>query len=240
MLASRLDSGLVKAGAATIQKFSIHRAPQLSAVRRNVRASVAASPVETVSSSSSSLPADIKRVLFTADEVRDKVAELGQQICRDYKGKKLAIIGVLNGAFIFTADLAREISKELPDVKVDFLRASSYGTASESSGQVQVKTTSDLGRWEEYHILLVEDIIDSGHTLNRLGKLLSAAGAQSVSVVALLDKKGRRRVEFFPDYCGWECPNEFVVGYGLDFDERFRCLPYVAALREEAYAGSGH
>ncbi|WIA41327.1 hypothetical protein OEZ86_004924 [Tetradesmus obliquus] len=240
MLASRLESGLVKAGAATIRKISVHKASQLTAVQRNVRALVTASSIQAVSSNSSKLPADIKSVLFTADEVRDKVAELGQQICKDYKGKKLAIIGVLNGAFIFTADLAREISKELPDVQVDFLRASSYGTASESSGQVAVQTTSDLGRWEEFHILLVEDIIDSGHTLARLGKVLSAAGAQSVKVVALLDKKGRRRVEFFPDYCGWECPNEFVVGYGLDFDERFRCLPYVAALKEEAYAGSGH
>ncbi|KAF6255799.1 hypoxanthine phosphoribosyltransferase [Scenedesmus sp. NREL 46B-D3] len=138
------------------------------------------------------------------------------------------------------SDLAREISRDLPDVKVDFLRASSYGAASESSGNVQVQTTSNLGRWEEYHILLVEDIVDSGHTLSRLGKLLSAAGAQSVGVVALLDKKGRRRVECFPDYCGWECPNEFVVGYGLDYNESYRCLPYVAALKEEAYAGSGH
>eukprot|EP00878_Enallax_costatus_P030922 GHUV01033735.1.p1 GENE.GHUV01033735.1~~GHUV01033735.1.p1 ORF type:complete len:187 (+),score=38.86 GHUV01033735.1:295-855(+) len=139
-----------------------------------------------------------------------------------------------------SADLAREISKEIPDVKVDFLRASSYGSASESGGNVVVKGTSSLSKWDDYHILLVEDIIDSGHTLNRLSQLLKQAGADSVKVVALLDKKGRRRVDFFPDYVGWECPNEFVVGYGLDFNERFRCLPYVAALKEEAYAGSGH
>eukprot|EP00878_Enallax_costatus_P003975 GHUV01004197.1.p1 GENE.GHUV01004197.1~~GHUV01004197.1.p1 ORF type:complete len:237 (+),score=40.79 GHUV01004197.1:238-948(+) len=186
------------------------------------------------------LPKDIKRVLFSEHEVRLKVAELAREICRTHKGKKVAIIGVLNGAFIFTSDLAREISKEIPDVKVDFLRASSYGSASESGGNVVVKGTSSLSKWDDYHILLVEDIIDSGHTLNRLSQLLKQAGADSVKVVALLDKKGRRRVDFFPDYVGWECPNEFVVGYGLDFNERFRCLPYVAALKEEAYAGSGH
>jgi len=186
------------------------------------------------------LPADIKSVLFSADAVQAKVAELAAQICKDFKGKPLAIIGVLNGAFIFTSDLAREVSKEIPDVKVDFMKASSYGAASESSGAVTVKEVSDLSKWDHYNILLVEDIIDSGHTLARLSAVLKDAGADSVKVVALLDKKGRRRVEFFPDYCGWECPNEFVVGYGLDFNERFRCLPYVAALKEEAYAGSGH
>eukprot|EP00879_Flechtneria_rotunda_P007202 GHRR01007557.1.p1 GENE.GHRR01007557.1~~GHRR01007557.1.p1 ORF type:complete len:248 (+),score=57.76 GHRR01007557.1:271-1014(+) len=186
------------------------------------------------------LPTDIKSVLFTQQQIQGKVAELSKHICSDYRGHKVAIIGVLNGAFIFTSDLAREISKEIPDVKVDFLRASSYGASAESTGAVQVQTTSDLEQWSGYHILLVEDIIDSGHTLARLGRLLQGAGARSVKVAALLDKKGRRRVECFPDYVGWECPNEFVVGYGLDFNERYRCLPYVAALKEEAYTGSGH
>lgn len=367
-----------------------------------------------VAERSTALPPAIKRVLFDEEQLRDKVAELAQQvrvrasrllrvqppvapaarspapaagaaarcrclccqICKDYQGKPLAIIGVLNGAFVFTSgearwsqprpsergscctaaarsqqtgaaalppaaasqssvlrhtamlsrpaspsltlshslspshthllslslshtpapsDLVREISKEIPDVKVDFMRASSYGAASSSTGAVAIKSKSALSKWNEHHILLVEDIIDSGHTLARLGGLLQEAGAPSVRVVALLDKKGRRRVECFPDYVGWEvrvceqesqggaqereperarcaqparlaltlccarllpaactlpitprhpntaqCPNEFVVGYGLDYNECFRCLPYVAALKEEAYAGSGH
>ncbi|KAF8056839.1 hpt [Scenedesmus sp. PABB004] len=184
------------------------------------------------------LPGDVKCVLFSAEQIAGKVAELGAAIAADHAGvENVAIIGVLNGAFIFTSDLARCVSAYLPDVKVDFLRASSYGAASESSGAVSVKGAgSALAKWAGYHIVLVEDIIDTGHTLARLSALLADAGAPSVKVVALLDKKGRRRVECFPDYVGWDCPNEFVVGYGLDFNERFRCLPYVAALKEEAYS----
>jgi len=164
------------------------------------------------------------------------VEELGRQIGKEYKGKPLVVLGVLNGAFIFASDLVRYISQDIPDVKVDFVRASSYGKASESAGAVQVAGMSTLSKWSDFHVMLVEDIIDSGHTLDRLACELRDAGAASVKVCALLDKKGRRRVELFPDYVGFDCPNEFVVGYGLDFNERFRCLPYVAALKESAYS----
>lgn len=192
------------------------------------------------SAEAATLPGDVKSVLFTSEEIADKVAELAAAVCADHAasgGGRLALIGVLNGAFILTSDLARQVSASVPDVKVDFLRASSYGAASESSGAVKVQGGGALDRWSDHHIVLVEDIIDSGHTLLRLSKLLSDAGAPSVKVLALLDKRGRRRVDCVPDYVGWECPDEFVVGYGLDFNERYRCLPYLAALREEAYAG---
>lgn len=131
-------------------------------------------------------------------------------------------------------------------MRVDFVRASSYGSGSSSSGAVAVDMCgavpdSNNGapqqRWAGRDVLLVEDIVDSGRTLQRLAADVAACGAASVRVAALLDKRARRAVSFEADYVGWAIPDRFIVGYGLDFDERFRCLPYVAALRPEAYAG---
>jgi hypoxanthine phosphoribosyltransferase len=192
------------------------------------------------------LPPEIKRVLFTEDQIAEAVARMGHEISRDYDaaGKgELVVCAVLTGAFIFAADLARAIAPSR-GLRVDFLRASSYGAAAESSGEVKVSGTSgdpdaELSKWRGKRVVLVEDIIDSGHTLRRLADVLDRMGAREVKVAALLDKRARRKAEFRamkPDYVGFQdCPDEFVVGYGLDYDEMFRTLPYIAALREEVY-----
>ncbi|KIZ01295.1 Hypoxanthine-guanine phosphoribosyltransferase [Monoraphidium neglectum] len=173
------------------------------------------------------------------DSFHQYLPHRNRDICRDYQGKDLIVVGVLKGAFIFMSDLTRAIAEEgMPSVRIDFIRASSYGSSSVSNGAVGVDMcgSSSDSRWAGRHVLLVEDIIDSGNTLCRLAGAVASCGADSVKVVALLDKKGRRQVEFEADYVGFDIPDKFIVGYGLDFDETYRCLPYVAVLRPEAYA----
>jgi hypoxanthine phosphoribosyltransferase len=189
------------------------------------------------------LPPEVKAVLFTQEQIARAVERMGREISRDFSGddSELVVCGVLTGAFIFTADLARAIAPTR-GLRVDFLRASSYGANAESSGNVRVSGMGgdrDEARWRDKRVVLVEDIIDSGHTLRRLADELARLGAREVRVAALLDKRGRRKAEFRsmkPDYVGFEdCPDEFVVGYGLDYNEMFRTLPYIAALKEEVY-----
>lgn len=203
-----------------------------------VRAAAAAS-----SPSTHPLPPEVKAVLFSEADIAAAVRRMGAEISRDFAGdqSELVVCGVLTGAFVFAADLARAIAPTR-GLRIDFLRASSYGANAESSGNVRVSGMGgdrDEARWRGKRVVLVEDIIDSGATLKRLADELNRLGAKEVRVAALLDKRGRRRAEFQAmraDYVGFDdCPDEFVVGYGLDYNEMFRTLPYIAALKEEVY-----
>lgn len=173
----------------------------------------------------------ITKVLISREELAKRVAELGAEITRDYAGKKILVLGILKGAVPFMADLIREI--KLP-LNYDFMALSSYGVSTQSSGVVRI--LKDLERSvEDVHILVTEDIVDTGLTLNYLKENLKARNPLSVKVVTLLDKAARRKVEVVPDYNGFSIPDEFVVGYGLDFNEDYRNLPYVGVLKQEAY-----
>lgn len=173
----------------------------------------------------------ISKVLISREELSKQVAELGAQITRDYEGKNLLVLGILKGAVPFMSDLIREI--KLP-LTYDFMALSSYGASTRSSGVVRI--LKDLDRSVEgVHILVVEDIVDTGLTLNYLKANLIARNPLSVKVVTLLDKASRRQVDVYPDYNGFSIPDEFVVGYGLDFNEEYRNLPYVGVLKQEAY-----
>ena len=177
---------------------------------------------------------DIARVLITEAQIQDKLREIGDQVTEDYAGKDLLLIGVLKGAFVVMADLARSI--RLP-LEFDFMAVSSYGAATKTSGVVRILKDLDHDL-EGREVLLVEDIVDSGLTLNYLLKNLRARRPASLEVVALLQKVGLQKVPLDIRYVGFEIPPEFVVGYGLDFGERYRNLPYVATLKPSAYGGT--
>jgi len=174
---------------------------------------------------------DIERVLISEREIQDKLKELGEQITRDYAGPPPLLIGVLKGAFVMMADLSRHI--RLP-LEVDFMAVASYGAATKTSGVVRILKDLDHDL-EGRDVLLIEDIVDSGLTLNYLLKNLRGRRPASLEVCALLKKTGIQRVHLDVKYVGFEIPPEFVVGYGLDFSENFRNLPYVGLLRPEAY-----
>ena len=166
------------------------------------------------------------RILISRDELRSRVAELGQAIARDYQHDNPVVVGVLKGALVFMADLIREMPIELT---TDFMALSSYGSGTRSSGVV--KLASDLSiPIEDRHVVLVEDIIDSGRTVSYLKRNLDTRHPKSVRLCALLDKIERREVEVDIDYLGFTIPNLFVVGYGLDYDGLYRNLPHIAAL----------
>lgn len=172
-------------------------------------------------------------VVVTSSEIREKVAELGAAITRDYEGKRPIFIGVLKGAFLFMSDLARETSLPL---RFDFMAVSSYGSATKTSGVVRILKDLDHEVAGE-HVVVVEDIIDSGLTLNYLLRYLRAREPASLEVCALFSKEGRQRVPIPVRYEGFRIGPEFVVGYGLDHRERFRNLPCLAVLREDHEAG---
>jgi hypoxanthine phosphoribosyltransferase len=174
---------------------------------------------------------DIERVLISEREIQDKLEELGEQITRDYAGREPLLIGVLKGAFVLMADLSRHI--HLP-LEVDFMAVASYGAATKTSGVVRILKDLDHDL-EGRDVLLIEDIIDSGLTLNYLLKNLRGRRPASLEVCALLKKTGIQRVHLDVKYVGFEIPPDFVVGYGLDFAENFRNLPYIGLLRPEAY-----
>ena len=166
-------------------------------------------------------------VLFDEGQIRQRVAELAQQIAADYAGQELVLVGTLKGAFVFLADLMRGIPGP---VRVGFLWAASYGNNTTSSGQVRLDLKM-LGDIKDRAVLIVEDIVDTGRTLQRAVEGVRAAGPRSVKTCCLLDKPSRREVDVSPDYVGFTVPDVFVVGYGLDYAEKYRNLPYVAALR---------
>ena len=174
---------------------------------------------------------DIQQVLYSEEELRQRVKELGCQITADYAGKNPMLISVLRGSYIFMADLTRSINL---DVTVDFMVVSSYGAGTVSSGQVEIK--KDLSDTiEGRDLIVVEDILDSGNTLCFLKQYFATKGAASVSICTLLDKPSRRTKAITADYTGFTVPDEFVVGYGLDYDEKYRNLPYVGVLKQSVY-----
>jgi hypoxanthine phosphoribosyltransferase len=183
------------------------------------------------------LPPGIEQIIFSAEEIAAANRRVAEAIARDYAGRSLVLIGVLKGAVFATADLARALA-ETPggpgDVQLDFIAVSSYGNAHRSSGEVRLiqDTTHAI---EGRHVVIVEDIIDNGHTLHYLRAMLAAREPASVRAAVLLDKPYHRAVDVTVDYRGLTCPDEFVVGYGLDYQERYRTLPYLAKLRPEVF-----
>jgi hypoxanthine phosphoribosyltransferase len=170
----------------------------------------------------------IGETIVQADDLQHRVAELGAEISRDYEGRDLLLVCVLKGAVFFLSDLMRHL--EVP-CEVDFMAVASYGSATESSGVVRILKDLDMAI-EDRHVLIVEDIVDSGLTLQYLMRSLEARGPASLEVCALLTKPSRRAVELPARYIGFEIPDKFAVGYGLDHAERYRNLPYVAALAD--------
>ncbi len=172
----------------------------------------------------------VERILITEEEIREKVRQVGWQISRDYEGKDPIFVGVLKGCFIFMADLMRYVDI---DCSMDFMAVSSYrGTT--STGAVSIN--KDLSQIiEGRHIILVEDILDSGVTLNYLKNYLMVRKPASIAVATLMDKPSRRKAEIYADYSCFEVPDAFVVGYGLDYNERYRNLPYIGVLKPEIY-----
>ena len=173
---------------------------------------------------------DIERVLITEEELHEKVAAMGAQISRDFRGKDPLFVCVLKGCFIFMADLLRCV-----DIRcaMDFMAVSSYsGVKSTGAVKINKDLSEDIaGR----HIIIVEDILDSGITLNYLKNFLMQRGPASISIATLMDKPARRKAPVFARYAGFEIPDAFVVGYGLDYDERYRNLPYIGILKREVY-----
>ena len=175
---------------------------------------------------------DIERVLISEEELQKRVAQIGAQISADYAGKTPTLVSVLRGSYIFMADLSRQIQ---PFCTVDFMAVSSYGSGTTTTGAVKIN--KDLTyNVEGRHILLIEDILDSGVTLSYLKKYIEARKPASVHICTLLDKPARRKADIHADYVGFECPDAFIVGYGLDYAERYRNLPYIGVLKSEIYA----
>ncbi|KRE95863.1 hypoxanthine phosphoribosyltransferase [Paenibacillus sp. Soil766] len=175
---------------------------------------------------------DIQEVLYSEEQIQGKIKELGELLSTDYEGKNPLVICVLKGAFIFMADLVKQIKVPL---EIDFMAVSSYGQSTKSSGVVKIIKDLDVPV-EGRHILIVEDIIDSGLTLSYLIDVLERRNAKTISVVALFNKPARRTVELEPDYAGYALPDEFVVGYGLDYAEKYRNLPFIGILKPEIYS----
>jgi hypoxanthine phosphoribosyltransferase len=174
----------------------------------------------------SELEAAVGETLIEADELQSRIAELGRELSRDYAGRDLLLVGVLKGAVFFMADLMRNLSVPC---EIDFMAISSYGAATDSSGVVRILKDLDINI-EGRHVLVVEDIIDSGLTLSYLLRNLESREPASLEICALLTKPDRREIDVPVRYVGFEIPNEFVIGYGLDFAERYRNLPYVGVL----------
>lgn len=175
---------------------------------------------------------DVESVLVSEEKIAELINRISFEIDRDYKDKELILIGVLKGSICFMSDLMKSMSK---DCKIDFVVVSSYGDGCESSGRVNiVKDVSQSVAGKD--ILIVEDIIDSGNTLNFLVKYFKAKQAKSVKIVTLFDKPERRRVDIPVNYVGMEIPDAFIVGYGLDYAENYRTLPYVGILKPEVYS----
>ncbi len=176
---------------------------------------------------------DIQTVLFSEEEIAEKVTKIGAQITEDFADKNPLVISVLRGSFIFMADLVRAI--KVP-CEVDFMSVSSYGSGTVSSGEVKINKDLE-NSIEGRHIIVVEDILDSGRTLSYLMKILKSRGAASISLCTFLDKPDRRVVPVEVNYRGFEVPDEFIVGYGLDYDQRYRNLPFVGVLKPAVYGG---
>ena len=175
---------------------------------------------------------DIQSILLTEEEIRRRVREMGAEITRDYAGKEPIFVGVLKGCFVFMADLLRQV--ELP-CSMDFMAVSSYGNATSTTGAVKIN--KDLSRdIQGLDVIIVEDILDSGVTLSYLSKYLMNRKPASIAIATLLDKPSRRKADVHASYSGFEVPDAFVVGYGLDYAEKYRNLPYIGILKPEVYS----
>lgn len=175
---------------------------------------------------------DVKSVLYSEVQLKERVKAIADQISADYKDKELLLVGVLKGANVFMCDLMREIS--FP-IQIDFIAASSYGHSTESSGVVKILKDLDFSI-EGKHVLIVEDIIDTGLTLKYLTENFHSRGPKSLEICTLLDKPERRIAKLDVKYVGFEIPDEFIVGYGIDYAEKYRNLPYIATLKESVYS----
>ncbi len=171
------------------------------------------------------------RTLISEEQLHQKVAQIGKQVSADYQDKNLLMVSVLKGSVVFMADLMREIS--IP-CEIDFMCVSSYGSGTKTSGVVKIIKDLDIDL-KDRDLLIVEDILDSGMTLSYIKEMLKQRGTKSIKICTLLDKPERRKADITPDYVGFTVPDEFVVGYGLDYDEKYRNLPYVGILKPEVY-----
>ena len=176
---------------------------------------------------------DVEKILFSEEDLAARIREMGEAITADYAGKEILMIGILRGAVIFMADLARAVKQT---VAIDFMAVSSYGASTSSSGVVRILKDLDEDV-ENKHVLIVEDIIDSGLTLNYLMENLWSRKPASIKICTLLNKPERRKVEVPIAYNGFTIPDYFVIGYGLDYAEKYRNLPFIGVLKPEAYAG---
>lgn len=178
---------------------------------------------------------DLSSILITKEELDAITTTLAEKITQDYKNstKPLMMVIILKGSINFASDLMRKIP--LP-MSIEFMKVSSYGAGTKQSGEIKVHLDLKTDNLENYEILIIEDIVDSGRTLSRLTRLLRGRCAESVKTCTLLDKPSRREVEFIPDYCGKVIPDEFVVGYGLDYAEKYRNLPYIGILDPKVYS----
>jgi hypoxanthine phosphoribosyltransferase len=178
---------------------------------------------------------DIKSILITEEEIGEITSRLAAKITEDYKdSEKLVLVCILKGSLMFTTELMKKIP--LRNLEVEFMKVSSYGSGTVSSGVLNIHLDMKREDLSDADFLIVEDIIDSGNTLYRLVKYLKERGANSVKTCTMLDKPDRRVVEFTPDYCGAVIPDEFVIGFGLDYDEKYRNLPYVGILDPKVYS----
>ena len=174
---------------------------------------------------------DIDHILYDEATIAAKVRELGARITKDYEGKEPFLVGILKGCFVFMSDLSKEIDLYCD---IDFMAVSSYGSGTTTTGAVQIK--KDLSRdIEGRDVIIIEDILDSGVTLSYLTKYLENRNPASIKICTLMDKPARRRTDIRADYVGFVCPDEFVVGYGLDYDEKYRNLPFIGVLKPEIY-----
>ena len=168
----------------------------------------------------------VGKILFTEDDIRTRAAELGAQLTEEYRGEELILVGTLKGAILWMADLMKNIDL---DTQIDFVVASSYGSGTDTCGIVKITKDVELDITDK-HVLIVEDIVDSGFTLSRLKTYFEERDAKSVRICTMLDKPSRRKVDIVPDYIGFTVEDLFIVGYGLDFDQKFRNLPYISYL----------
>ena len=177
---------------------------------------------------------DVSEILVSESQIDEIVTRIAKQIDEDYadSDKNLVLVCILKGSIVFMGDLMKKI--KVP-VEIDCMKVSSYGQGTESSGQIHISLDLIRPDIDKCDLLIIEDIIDSGVTLSHLTKYLKLKGAKSVKTCTLLDKPSRRKVDFTPDYCGVEIPDEFVIGYGLDYAEKYRALPFVGILKPEVY-----
>ena len=177
---------------------------------------------------------DVQKVLLSEEQIAERVKELGAQIAADYKDKYPIVVSVLKGSVIFVADLIRAMDTNL---QIDFMVVSSYGSGTTTSGIVKIMKDMD-NNVDGRDVLIVEDILDSGVTLSYIKSLMQGRNVKSVRIATLLDKPARRKADIAADYVGFEVPDEFVVGYGLDFDEKYRNLPYIGVLKPHVYGAA--